>query len=249
MPGRIHDGATPLRGAHRLAWLAATAMKLVGMFDSPFVRRVAVSLHRLGLPFEHLDWSVGADFQRICSINPLGRVPALVLDDGSVLVDSSSILDALDQLVGPQRALLPPSGIARRNALQLIALAMGAAESARDAVYEQFFRPPELQHKPWIERRRGQLHAAVAELERMATARGLAADGFFGSAASTGGSPSGDPVPMQVDVTVTCIFTFLRESGSIDIATTPALAALAARCEARDEFSRTYRPWFAARVS
>src|SRR5450631_410699 len=50
-------------------------MILIGMFDSPFVRRVAVSLNVLGIPFEHRDWSVGKDLDRIREFNPLGRVP------------------------------------------------------------------------------------------------------------------------------------------------------------------------------
>ncbi len=81
-------------------------MQLVGMFDSPYVRRVAVTLKHLELPFEHLDWSVGSDFERIRELSPLGRVPVLVADDGTVLVDSAAILDALDDWVGPARALI-----------------------------------------------------------------------------------------------------------------------------------------------
>ena len=82
-------------------------MILIGMFDSPFVRRVAVSMNLLELPFEHRNWSVGKDFELIRQFNPLGRVPALVLADGESLIDSAAILDFLDDLVGPERALLP----------------------------------------------------------------------------------------------------------------------------------------------
>lgn len=74
-------------------------MKLIGMFDSPYVRRVAVTLKHLEVPFEHANWSVGADFERIREFSPLGRVP--VLDDGTALVDSAAILDAIDDQVGP----------------------------------------------------------------------------------------------------------------------------------------------------
>jgi len=62
-------------------------MILIGMFDSPFVRRVAVSMHLLDLPFEHRNWSVGKDFDQIRRYNPLGRVPTLVLDDGESLIE------------------------------------------------------------------------------------------------------------------------------------------------------------------
>ena len=92
-------------------------MLLIGMFDSPFVRRVAISMQLLDIGYQHADWSVGKDFDRIRQYNPLGRVPTLVLDDGAVLSESAAILDYLDDRVGPTRALLPASGPQRREAL------------------------------------------------------------------------------------------------------------------------------------
>src|SRR5262245_20220586 len=103
-------------------------MVLIGMFDSPFVRRVAVSMKLLGFPFEHRNWSVGKDQGEIRKYNPLGRVPTLVLDEGEALMESSAILDYLDDTVGAQRSLLPRSGAARRRGLKLMAIATGAAE-------------------------------------------------------------------------------------------------------------------------
>jgi glutathione S-transferase len=82
-------------------------MVLIGMFDSPFVRRVAVSMNLLGVLFEHRDWSIGKDFELIRQFNPLGRVPVLVQADGDTLIESSAILDFLDESAGPERALLP----------------------------------------------------------------------------------------------------------------------------------------------
>ena len=79
-------------------------MLLIGMFDSPFVRPVAVSLKLLDIPFEHANWSVGKDYERIREFNPLVRVPTLVLDDGTALVECAAILDHLDETVGPARA-------------------------------------------------------------------------------------------------------------------------------------------------
>ena len=105
-------------------------MLLIGMFDSPYVRRVAVSMRRLGFPFDHGNWSVGADFDRIREYSPLGRVPVLVLEDGTVLVESAAILDALDDLAGPSRALLPATGTSRREALRLMSLGIAAAPRA-----------------------------------------------------------------------------------------------------------------------
>jgi len=62
-------------------------MLLIGMYDSPFVRRVAISMQLCGIAYEHGNWSVGADFERIRQYNPLVRVPTLVLDDGAVLFE------------------------------------------------------------------------------------------------------------------------------------------------------------------
>src|ERR1700686_5455318 len=98
------------------------------MFDSPYVRRVAVSMQLLDIGYQHANWSVGRDFDRIRAYNPLGRVPTLVADDGEALIDSAAILDYLDDLVGPARALLPARGAPRRAALRLVAIAIGAAE-------------------------------------------------------------------------------------------------------------------------
>src|SRR5580698_9549001 len=98
-------------------------MILIGQYDSPFVRRVAIALWLYGFDYDHRPWSVWADAETLAAINPLRRVPTLVLDDGEVLIESGAILDALDQMVGPTRAMLPGSGAARRRALRVCALA------------------------------------------------------------------------------------------------------------------------------
>src|ERR1700678_4354176 len=136
------------------------------MFDSPFVRRVAISMQWLDIGYEHADWSVGRDFDRIRQHNPLGRVPTLVLDDGEVLAESAAILDYLDDRVGPARALLPAGGRERREALKLAALAMGAADKGRDQIYERAFRPSDKRHQPWVERCRTQMHGGLGAIER-----------------------------------------------------------------------------------
>jgi len=141
------------------------------MFDSPFVRRVAVSMQLLDIGYEHAAWSVGRDFDRIRQYNPLGRVPTLVLDDGTVLFESAAVLDYLDDRVGSARALLPAHGTDRREALRLIAMAIGAAEKGREQVYERAFRPPDKHHEPWLERCRTQMHGALSELERYCATR------------------------------------------------------------------------------
>ena len=104
-------------------------MILVGQYDSPYTRRVAVSLHLLGFDFEHDTRSVFADFDSMRTTNPLGRIPSLILDDGTTLIDSGAILDWLDQQVGPERALLPPMG--RRASRRCSASRWRAARSTR----------------------------------------------------------------------------------------------------------------------
>ena len=116
-------------------------MKLVGMFDSPYVRRVAITMRLLDLPFEHLNWSIGKDQDQVKQLNPLGQVPILVLDDDEALVDSATILDYLDDRVGPDRALVPRTGEARRRVMAATTLAAGLADKARLQMYELLFRP------------------------------------------------------------------------------------------------------------
>src|SRR5215813_10852277 len=82
-------------------------MFLIGQYDSPFVRRVAIALKLYGLAFEHKPWSTFGDADKIAPYNPLRRVPTLVLDDGEALIESTIILDYLDELVGPEKAMLP----------------------------------------------------------------------------------------------------------------------------------------------
>jgi glutathione S-transferase len=216
-------------------------MLLIGMFDSPFVRRVAVSLNLCGRPFEHGDWSIGADFERIRRYNPLGRVPALVLDDGTVLTDSAAILDWLDGDLGERKALLPrPGTVGRREAMGRIALAVGAAECARDVIYERIARPPERVHEPWLERRLSQMRAALLALEADAAQTLSAGRPFFGGAR-----------PDQADVTTICVTTFVSDCFVLPDAIRElpeTLRQLNVRGEAMPEFRASYRKWFAART-
>ena len=93
-------------------------MFLIGQYDSPFVRRTAIALRLYGLPFEHRPWSTFGDAEKIAPYNPLRRVPTLVLDDGEALIESFAILDYLDELVGPDKAMLPAKGPERRRAIE-----------------------------------------------------------------------------------------------------------------------------------
>jgi glutathione S-transferase len=210
-------------------------MMLIGMYDSPFVRPVAISMKVLGIPFEHADWSVGRDFERICEFNPLGRVPTLVLDDGTSLVETFAILDHLDELVGPERALLPAAGKARRDAMQIVAIANGALEKARDQINERIWRPADKRHPPWVERCRAQMHGALTELERRCAARGA-------------GNWLVDGRMTRADIMLACAFTFLPEAVGLtgkEAVPYASARALAERCEALPEFKSTRLAWSA----
>src|SRR5260221_1547293 len=121
-------------------------MILVGQYDSPYVRRVAVSLRVLGFDYEHDTRSVFGDFDSMRQTNPLARIPSLVFDDGEVLIDSAAILDWLDETVGPAPALLPKAGPERPGALRLNALGTGRMDKAGSANYDHAIRssPPPL---------------------------------------------------------------------------------------------------------
>jgi glutathione S-transferase len=142
---------------------------LVGQYDSPVTRRVAVALHHYGMPFSRDTRSIFGDAAAVGKISPLTRIPALVLDDGEVLIDSAAILDHLDELAG-DRALCPASGPARRVVLQMTALAQGTLEKAAAVVYERHFHPPESQSQEWLTRCLGQARAGLDELTRRRSA-------------------------------------------------------------------------------
>ena len=84
-------------------------MILIGQFDSPFVRRVGIAMRLYGLAFEHRPWSTFGEGEKIAPFNPLRRVPTLVLDDGEALIESTAILDHLDELVGADKAMIARS--------------------------------------------------------------------------------------------------------------------------------------------
>ena len=205
-------------------------MILIGMFDSPFVRRVAVSATVLGLPFEHRNWSVGKDFERIRAYNPLGRVPVWVLDSGEALIESAMILDHLDQVAGPTRALLPAAGDARRDALKTLALASGAVDKGIQIVFERIFRPEDKRHAPWTDRCRAQMLAAIAELEARCVA---VADRDWLVGDTLG----------QADITLACFITYLRDAVPVALDAYPSLQARLARLEGLPVFRQFYLPF------
>jgi glutathione S-transferase len=140
-------------------------MQLIGMLDSPYVRRVSISLQLLAIPFEQRSISVFSTFEQFRQINPVVKAPSLVCDDGELLMDSSLILDYAEALAAPGKSLMPASIGERQHALRVIGLALAACEKTVQIVYERNLRPAEKQHEPWVTRVQGQLFAAYQALE------------------------------------------------------------------------------------
>lgn len=197
-------------------------MILIGQYDSPYTRRVAVSLGMLGFAFEHDRRSVFGDFDSMRTVNPLGRVPSLVLHDGTTLIDSAAILDWLDRTVGPERALLPPGGAARQEALQRIALATGTIDKVMAGAYERLVRPAAYRWPDWIARCRTQAAGGIAAL----AARSWPANG---------------PLD-QAGITAVCMIRYIRlaDPDLLPLGRHPSLDALSRRCEALPAFRATY---------
>ena len=202
-------------------------MRLVGVFLSPYVRRVAVSLNMLKLPFELEDVFVFGDPETVRRYNPLTRIPILVLDDGTNLVESGAILDEIDQMVPADQRLIPAEGLPRRHVLQATSIALGCAEKAQWAFYEGRVRPEDKIHTPWISHNDRQVIGGFEHLN--AQAAEIADDGWI---AGTSGISQGD-------ITTTTAFTFAKLARpDLELAKRfPQLSRLAARCEEMPEFA------------
>jgi len=142
-------------------------MKLIGVNRSPFTRRVAITLEAYGMTYQQLPLSGFNDRAQVRASNPLGRIPALVLDDGDILVDSGAIIDYLDETIGRDRALTPAAGPDRRAVLKVAAIMMGACDKGLQAAYERNHHPPEKLHQPWIDDCMAQVTSALAAVDAM----------------------------------------------------------------------------------
>jgi glutathione S-transferase len=198
-------------------------MILIGQYDSPFVRRVAVALRLYGLPFEHRPWSTFGDAEKIAPFNPLRRVPTLVLDTGEAVIESTAILEYLDELVGPHKAMIAARGAPRRFALRICALATGLGDKAVSLVYERVLRKD--QSAIWVERCHQQIGGVLETLEKERDA--VASPYWFGERIG------------HADIAVACVLRFVAEAHSelFSAARYPALAVHATRCEALPVFA------------
>ncbi len=204
-------------------------MILIGQYDSPFVRRVGIALTLYDMPFEHRPWSTFSDAEKIRQFNPLTRVPTLVLDDGSVLIESHSILDYLDRRVPADKAMFPTEEPLRHQALKIAALATGLAEKAVSLFYEK--RLHREVSDVWVDRCRAQIEGTLAALEADRAGRG--GDYWFGARIG------------HADIALAAAIRFVTEAhpALVSMARYPRLAADAARLEAMPVFQAIRQPF------
>ena len=198
-------------------------MQLIGRNLSPYTRRVAIALDLLGVPHERKYLSPWSEAQAkdIRAANPLTRVPIMVLDDGERLIESGAMLDYVMERVGPEKALIPPAGKARRECLRIMALGTGILDKGVAAFYERTKRPAEKVHQPWHDHLASQVTGALQALEA------LPMTPWF----------LGDRMTMA-DVTAAVAMTFLAKTNPalVPKGAYPRLEALAAKCEAMPAF-------------
>jgi glutathione S-transferase len=197
-------------------------MQLVGMLDSPFVRRVAISMRKLEISYVHNPLSIFRTYDEFRQLNPLVKVPTLVCDDGEMLVDSTLIIDYLEVLAG--RSLMPSEPSLRRTALQRIGIALVAMEKVAQRIYELKARPEEYRYEPWLERVNEQLLSAIDAMEKSVT--GLDDVWMFGKQLT------------QADITTAVAWRFINHAAPAiaAVAQRPALAEFCSRAEELPEF-------------
>lgn len=207
-------------------------MKLIGSYFSPYTRRVAVSLNALGISYEFVPVSVLAEQDRVRALNPVVRIPILVLPDGEALIESYAILDEVD-MMHHDRALTPRQGTARRAVMQMTALAIACMEKAQWAFYEGRFRPASMIHGPWVDHNDRQVLSGLRRLDEIVSGvRG--GDRWMAGTATIS----------QADITTAVVFGSIRTLRSnLDVnGSFPHLRRFAERCEELEIFSKAPAP-------
>lgn len=206
-------------------------MILIGQYDSPFVRRVAIALTLYDIPFEHRPWSTFGDADKIRPNNPLLRVPTLILADGDILIDSAAILDHIDSLVPSERRMFPIAEPARCRAMKVAALAAGLGETAVSLFYEAKLH--EEVSTLWVDRCRSQIASVLDALEADRAVR-------------TGTYWFGEVIG-HADIVVATVLRHMNEAhpGLVSMQAYPALAAHCARLEALPVFRQIQQPFIA----
>jgi len=206
---------------------------LIGQYDSPFVRRVAIAMTIYGVSFRHRPWSTFGEGEKIAAYNPLRRVPSLILDDGRVIIESGYILDWLDEQARDSDTLVTPliaaAGEARQRTLYYTALATGFADKAVALFYEKVLHEV---HSPiWLERCQTQLAAVLDQLEAIragAKSRWLQGE-----------------VMTHADIALGCVLRHAREAHGDAMVWEdwPALMFHSAQCEELEVFKAIQQPF------
>ena len=196
-------------------------MQLIGMLDSPYVRRVAVALIAAEVPFTHRPISLFRHIDEFSRVNPLLKAPTLVVEDRTVLMDSNVILEYLAATFPRIAALTPSQPPQRLRALRATGLALTVMEKAVQRHYERALRPDEKQHWPWIDRIMGQLNAGLVALDAELPRSGWVS-GELGLA----------------DISAACAFGFVQRTiaNLVESARYPNLASFCARAESLPPF-------------
>lgn len=205
---------------------SSTPYVLVGMLDSPFVRRVAIVLESYQLPYQNLALKTLDDADKFAAYSPLKRAPTLVLGCGEAVFDSQLIVELLDEAAAPDDHLLPTTGRERLLCRQILGIAAGLADKAISALHEINFHAPEARNQDLLKRQQAQLRDALAWLEERAPRTSF----LFGQGLS------------HADILVATAIRFTHEvhPEMLALAHAPRVAAWCERLEARPEFERTY---------
>jgi glutathione S-transferase len=201
-------------------------MQLIGYLDSPFVRRVAISMRFLGVEYEHRELSIFRNYDEFRGIHPAVKVPTLVCDDGTALIDSTLIINYLEQQLA-HRSLMPTAKAEFQEATYVIGLALVAMEKVAQLIYETGHRPQERQHGPWIERIEQQLSGAIALMESSVAAAAQAGKTWL----------LGDEI-CQADISTAVAWRFTQHIDRVRFGPEdyPALAAYSEKAEGLPEF-------------
>lgn len=204
-------------------------MKLYGGYGSPFTRRVGITLLLYKLNYEHLILraNIPEEAEQLKQFNPLARVPALETDDGLALADSATILDYLDRLVGPDKALTPQAGPARTQVMNLIGIGSGAVEKSVSCYYEEGVnakRPADKVYRPWVDKMYEQTRGGLEAIENMVKGPWL----------------MGEEIT-QADVSLVCFWDFIikHRPERVPQLACPKLKGISEKANLMTEFSST----------
>jgi glutathione S-transferase len=208
-------------------------MILIGQYDSSFVRRCGIALTLYGIPFEHRPWSVFSDAEKVRAVNPLMRVPVLILDNGDVLPDSATIIDTADRMAPPEKRLFPEHAPDRHRAMAATALATGLGDKVVSLFYEIHMH--EQPSHTLVSRLALQIGSALDALE---ASRGAGGTPFWFGEAMT-----------HADIAAACMIRHGREAllAQVSLEGRPALQAHCAAMEALPVFQAISQPFIPPR--